>query len=321
MAVHTKLTKIEIAQHLENYALGELIDFKEIIEGIDNSNFIIITEKGKFILTIFEDRINKNELSFFINFKLHLAKKGICCPAPIPDKSGFTVVDLKGKKSVIVTFLSGATLQKCEDGYYDNISKKHCFEVGKVTAKLHEAARDFKIRRENDLGIKGFRPLFSKFEHLLENYQKNLQSEISEDLNFLEKSWNHDLPASSVHVDLFPDNVFFDKEQNVSGVIDFYFAAQDLLLYDFAIVANAWCFDEKNNFDKEKFTELMRGYEEVRKFSVDEKQFLNVALVAAAMRFLLTRLHDMFFTPKDSLVTIKDPQEYLMKLRFWRGLI
>lgn len=319
MAVFTKVTKQELAQHLQKYQLGQLIDFKEIIEGIDNSNFILETTSGKFIFTIFESRIDKNQLPFFINLKLHLAKKGICCPRPILDKSGSAIVDINGNKSVIVTFLSGETLKPQVDGYYSNITPQHCFEVGKILAQLHEAAADFSMQQKNNLGISGWKPLFSKFEHLLENYQKNLRTEILENLDFLEKSWRFDLPSAAVHADLFPDNVFFDKNGKCSGVIDFYFAANDMLVYDFAATANAWCFDEKNNFIEEKFSELMRGYESVRKFSDAEKKFLKIALVGAAMRFLLTRLHDMFFTPKDSLVRIKNPQEYLAKLRFFKS--
>jgi len=321
MAVYTKLTKQEIEEHLQKYQLGKLVNFKEILEGIDNSNFILETEKGKFILTIFESRIDKNALPFFINFKLHLAQKEICCPRPILDNSGSVIVDLKGRKSVIVTFLSGKTLPNRADGYYDNITAHHCYEVGKILAQLHAAATDFKMQRENELGVQGFSALFLKFESRLEDYQKNLSAEILQDLNLLERLWKIDLPASTVHADLFPDNVFFDEKNKVSGVIDFYFAATDSLIYDFAITANAWCFDEKNNFSEEKFSEMLKGYESVRKFSADEKKFLNIALAAAAMRFLLTRLHDMFFTPKDSLVKIKNPQEYLDKLRFWKAKI
>ena len=321
MAVYTRLTKPEIEDHLQNYQLGKLIDSKEIIEGIDNSNFILITEKGKFILTIFESRINKNELSFFINFKLHLAEKGISCPQPILDNSGLAIVDLKNKKSAIVTFLSGKNLLPEENGCYKNIEKIHCSEVGKFLAKMHLAAADFSMQRKNDLGINGFRPLFSKFESLIENYQKNLREEILENLNFLEESWNLDLPGATTHLDLFPDNVFFDENKKLTGVIDFYFAASDALIYDFAIAVNAWCFDEKNNFAEEKFLAMKQAYEEIRKFSETEEKFLEIALVAAAMRFLLTRLHDMFFTPENSLVKIKNPQEYLTKLRFFRSKI
>jgi homoserine kinase type II len=314
MAVYTRLTRLEIEEHLQKYPLGKLIDFKEIIEGIDNSNFIFTSEKGRFILTIFESRIDKNSLPFFINFKLHLAQKGICCPRPILDNSGSNIAELKEKKSAIVTFLNGKNL--C-----DEIGINHCFEVGKILAQLHEAAKDFQMSRENDLGINGFKPLFSKFDHLLENYQKKLREEILENLDFLKKSWRFDLPSAATHLDLFPDNVFFDQEQKISGVIDFYFAANDALIYDFAITANAWCFDEKNNFDAEKFSELTRGYESVRKFSETEKDFLKIALVGAAMRFLLTRLHDMFFTPENSFVKIKNPQEYLTKLNFFKSQI
>ncbi len=321
MAVYTRLTRPELEQHLQNYSLGKLINFKEIVEGIDNSNFILETEKGKFILTIFESRIAKDELPFFINLKLHLAKRGICCPRPILDSQGLAVCDLKKKKSAIVTFLSGKILPSQGDGYYNNITKKHCFEVGKILAKLHLAATDFTMFRKNDLGVKGFRPLFSKFEPLIENYQKNLTAEILQNINFLEEQWRFDLPSSAVHIDLFPDNVFFDEKQEVSGVIDFYFAANDTLIYDFAICINAWCFDEKNNFSEEKFSEMLRGYEEIKKFDDKEKNFLKIALVGAAMRFLLTRLHDMFFTPEGPLVKIKNPQEYLAKLRFFRARI
>lgn len=319
MAVFTKITKQALEDHLQKYQLGQLLDFKEIIEGIDNSNFALNTSAGKFILTIFESRIDKNQLPFFINFKLHLAEKGICCPRPILDKYGLAIADFGEKKSVIVTFLSGETLKPQLDGYYSNITANHCFEIGKISAQLHEAALDFSMQQKNNLGINGLRPLFSKFEHLLENYQKNLRAEILENLDFLEKSWSFDLPSAAVHADLFPDNVFFDKNQKCSGVIDFYFAANDALIFDLASTINAWCFDEKNNFIDEKFAELIRGYESLRKFSDAEKNFLKIALVGAAMRFLLTRLHGMFFTPKDSLIKIKNPQEYLAKLRFFKS--
>lgn len=318
MAVFTKLTKSEIALHLQNYAIGELLDFQEILQGIDNSNFIIQTSQDKFILTIFESRLQVEDLPYFVNLKLHLAKKGICCPRPIVNNQGLTISDLKGKKSAIVSFLSGKTLTRRDDGYYDNITAKHCFEVGKVTAKMHQAVSDFSLHRKNDLGISGWRPLFKRFEHLLENYQKNLRDEILENLDFLEKNWRFDFPLFTSHVDLFPDNVFFDEKQNLTGVIDFYFAADEALIYDLAVLVNSWCFDEKDVFSSEKFTQILQGYEEIRKLSLAEKDFLKIALIGAAMRFLLTRLHDMFFTPKDSLIKIKNPQEYLTKLRFFR---
>lgn len=320
MAVYTKLTKQEIIQHLQNYQLGELISFKEIIEGIDNSNFILETDQGKFILTIFESRIDKNDLPFFVNFKLHLAKKGICCPRPILDKSGSETVELNGKKSTIVTFLNGSNLKSLHSGYYNNITAAHCFEVGHALAKLHEAATDFDMSRANELGINGWSTIFSNLKDLAD-YQAGLGEEISTNLNFLGNSWRFDLPSGACHLDLFPDNVFFDENHKLSGIIDFYFAANDALIYDFAIIVNAWCFDRKNHFVEERFNEMLRGYEEVRKFSEIEHDFLRIALVGAAMRFLLTRLNDMLFTPKTALAKIKDPEEYLDKLRFFKRKI
>jgi len=305
MAVYTKVTREEITSHLRKYSIGELVDFKEILEGIDNSNFILETNQGKFILTIFESRLAKNDLPFFINLKLHLAENEISCPRPILSNKGSVLVDLKEKKSAIVTFLSGKAVEK--------ITTNSCFEVGKILAKLHLAAADFSMSRKNDLGIFSLRPLFSKFESLLDDYQKDLREEILDNLDFLEKCWRLDLPSAPVHLDLFFDNVFFDEDEKVSGIIDFYFAANDALIYDFAIVVTAWVDGE------EKFAALFQGYETVRKFSEEEKDFLKIALVGAAMRFLLTRLHDMFFTPKDSFVTVKDPQEYLEKLRFFKS--
>jgi len=303
MAVYTKLTQADISMHLGKYSIGSLIDFKEIIDGIDNSTFFIQTNKGKFILTIFESRISKKDLPFFMNLKTHLAQKGIFCPRPILDNQGLIVNELKEKKSVIVSFLEGKPIKK--------ITKNSCFEVGKIMAKMHLAAADFSMSRSNELGINGFRALFKKFEHLLDSYQKDLREEILENLDFLERSWRHDLPSAAVHLDLFCDNVFFNEEEKACGVIDFYFAANDLLIYDFAVTATAW-----GNID-----DLMRGYEEIRKFSADEKNFLKIALLGASIRFLLTRLHDMFFTPKDSLVKIKDPQEFLQKLRHFKAQI
>jgi homoserine kinase type II len=317
MAVFTKLTKSEIIQHLENYDLGELVDFKEILAGIDNSNFIIETTAGRFILTIFEGRISTADLPFFINLKMHLAARGICCPKPILNLQSQAISDLKGKKSAIVTFLSGKTLEPRPDGYYDNIMPNHCFEVGKVLARMHLAVADFDMTLTNNLGVAAFRNFFAKFANLADSFQSGLRQEISEALDFIEANWHHNFPLYPVHADLFPDNVFFDDNQHLSGVIDFYFAASDVLTYDFAVVVNAWCFDEKNQFDEIRFKSLKQGYDSIRQFSVDEKEFLKIALSAASLRFLLTRLHDFLFTPKDSLVKIKDPREYLAKLRYF----
>jgi len=316
MAVYTKTSEQEIAQHLQNYQLGKLINFKEIIEGIDNSNFVLETQKGKFILTIFESRIDKNSLPYFINFKEHLASKNISCPAPIKAKNSQTILDFKNKKTTLVSFLKGSTLKPQNDGYYYNITNNHCFQVGSILAKMHLASRDFQSNRQNDLAVKDFENLFNKFKHLLDDYDPILNKLIASTIKSLNKNWQINLESSPCHLDLFPDNVFFDEKNQISGVIDFYFSANDLLIYDFAIVVNAWCFD-KTTFNSDKFESLLNSYQKIKPFNSIELNFLETALVAGALRFLLTRLHDMFFIPKDSLVKIKNPIEYKEKLLFF----
>lgn len=318
MAVHTKLTLQEVSSFVKNnYQIGELIDFKEIVDGIDNSNFIIQTTLDKFIFTIFENRINSDELPFFMNLKLHLAQKGISCPKPIQNNSGELISSVKNKSASIVSFLTGATLKPLSNGLYSSITENHCFQVGNVLSSLHNSVTDFKGYRKNDLGILGWRNLFNKISSNIENYQPELKKEIAEYLDFLDKNWQNNFAAGAVHVDLFPDNVFFDENQNLSGVIDFYFAANDLFIYDLAVTINAWCFDENNKFDEKKYDVIIKGYQKNRQISKEEFEFLKIALIGASMRFLLTRLHDMFFTPKDSLVKIKNPNEYLEKIRFF----
>lgn len=305
MAVYTKLTKREIIAHLEEYEIGEFVDFKEILSGVDNSNFILETSAGKYILTIFEKRIKENELPFFINLVVHLSENNLPVATPIVAKSGERIVKIKNKNSVIVNFLNGGEVRE--------IKAKHCFALGEILAKMHLSALNFHEKRENDVGIWQFLSIFRKFEHLLDDYQIGLKTEIKSDIEFLQNNWNDNLPNAPAHLDLFVDNVFFDENDKLCGIIDFYFAANDLLIYDFAITMMVWCDDE------EKFTNFLNGYQKFRKLSEEEKDFLKIALVASCMRFLLTRLHDMFFTSSDSFVTIKDPQEYLQKLRFFKA--
>ena len=331
MAVYTKLTQQDIADHLKNYDIGNLIEYKEILAGIDNSNFIIKTDQANFILTIFESRIDPKDLPYFIGLKLHLAQHEICCPEPMKTIGGEVITGLKGKNSAIVSFLQGAMLEPRKDGYYDSITSNHCSEVATITAKMQLAAQDFTINRHNDLGCLDFRKFLAKFsDFMLQDKsfrfpfdrgedEGSLLSEIRGVLSDLEENWHQDLESGPCHLDLFPDNVFFNGEK-LSGVIDFYFAANDLLVYDFAVIVNAWCFDEDNNFDLTKFKAMKKSYQQVRTFTEKELSFLKTALIAASLRFLLTRLHDMFMTPEDSFVTVKDPREYLQKMRYFVNL-
>jgi homoserine kinase type II len=333
MAVYTKINQQQIHDHLKNYSIGKLVDLIEIIDGIDNSNFILQTNflennqqkiiNKKFILTIFEKRIDEKDLPFFINLKLHLAKKGINCPFPILDNKGEVITKIANKNSVIVSFLEGKTLKPVSDGYYESITVNHCKEVGSILAKMHLSALDFSQKRINDLSVKNFSELFAKFSDLVDQYHQGLKAEITENIKFVESFWIEkkidQMPSAPVHLDLFPDNVFFKNDQ-LSGVIDFYFSANDLLIYDLAIVVNAWCFD-RENFNQNKFITLVDSYKKLRNINKKEEEFLEIALLGASIRFLLTRLNDMFFTEKNSLVKIKDPMEYLHKMRFFKNKI
>jgi homoserine kinase type II len=343
VAVYTKFSQQELSSHLQNYELGEVFSYQEILDGIDNSNFVLQTASQKFILTIFESRIDKASLPFFIDLKAHLANKGISCPKPLFSTSGETILEFLGKKSVIVSFLPGKSLPSQDDGYLRDISKQHCFAVGEFLGNMHLAGLDFCESKKNEIGVFGFGKFFKRFAHLADGFLPGLENEISLAIADLEENWPiGQLPIGAAHLDLFPDNLFFeDNDSNsarISGVIDFYFAATDLLVYDFAIAVNAWCFEPKlakeqereelkaidnqqnqvfPEFVPEKYAAMLAGYEKIRKLSKSETNFLPIALKAAALRFLLTRLHDFFFTPKDSLVRIKNPLEYLLKLRFF----
>jgi homoserine kinase type II len=208
-------------------------------------------------------------------------------------------------------------LKPNERGFYPTINEKHCFEIGKNTALLHIGVKDFSESRANDLDVNGWQILFDKMQSKVETYQSGLTSEIQDYLKFLKQNWRNDLEEGAVHSDLFPDNVFFNDNDEVSGVIDFYFAANDSFVYDLAVIINAWAFDENNEFDQNKYNQIIKGYEETKKISAEERSFLKIALVGASLRFLLTRLFDKFNTPEGSLVKIKDPQEYLQKTRFF----
>jgi homoserine kinase type II len=318
MAVYTKISFLEVQQQLQNYAIGNLLELKEIVEGIDNSNFFLKTDQGKFILTIFEKRISADDLPFFVNLKQHLAAKNILCPTPIKNNQSEIISQIKDKKSIIVSFLEGKNIAANKQGFYQKISKNHCYQLGNLISKLHIAASDFSQQRVNDLGYLTWQKLFNKIENNLINFDQKISDEIKENIDFVASNWRANLESGVCHLDIFPDNIFFDEQNNLSAIIDFYFAASDLLIYDLAIAINAWCFDERNIFDQTKFLSIIEGYQKNRIIKKTEIDFLDVALLASSIRFTLTRFHDMFFSPPNSLVKIKNPQEFIEKMRFFK---
>jgi homoserine kinase type II len=307
MAVYTEVGDAELEAFLAEYDIGQADSFKGIAEGVENSNFLLTTDRGQYIVTLYEKRVDPADLPFFLGLMDHLAERGINCPKPVHGRDGNALRTLAGKPAAITSFLHGMWPRR--------IAVKHCGPVGEALAGLHLAGRDFKLKRPNALSVAGWRPLFDGSRR---NIDGALERELRAELDFFEAKWPNSLPSGVIHADLFNDNVFFLHEK-LSGLIDFYFACNDFFAYDVAICLNAWCFESDNAFNATKARALLQAYDKVRKLSDDERRFLPLLARGSALRFLLTRLYDWVHTPADALVKRKDPQEYVAKLRFHRG--
>lgn len=311
MAVYTDITEDDLSSFLTAYDAGTLLSYKGIAEGVENSNFLLHTTKGPFILTLYEKRVDRDDLPFFLGLMHHLAERGLSCPLPLPRNDGALLGELSGRPAAMISFLEGMWLRKP--------AAKHCREVGRALAKMHLAAEGFQIRRENALSVEGWRPLWDKSAERADEVETGLQKEIGQELHYLEAHWPDNLPGGVIHADLFPDNVFFIGD-DLSGLIDFYFACNDYLAYDVAICLNAWCFEKDGSYNLTKGMALLDGYESVRPLSDEEAAALPLLARGSAIRFFLTRLYDWLMTPAGALVVKKDPLEYLRKLRFHRAV-
>lgn len=311
MAVYTDVSTDDLARFLSRYDIGELQSYKGIAEGVENSNFLVHTTKGYFILTLYEKRVAEQDLPFFIGLMEHLAARGLNCPLPVKNREGNALGALAGRPAAIVTFLDGLWIRKPNAG--------HCAAVGEALAKLHIAGGDFAMTRANALSVTSWRPLFEHAGARGDTVRPGLCNEVVKELDVLEKSWPRDLPQGVIHADLFPDNVFFLGDK-LSGLIDFYFACTDTLAYDVAICLNCWCFEPDHSFNVTKGRALLKAYRDVRPLSKAECDALPMLARGAAMRFLLTRLVDWLAVPEGALVKPKDPLEYFRKLRFHQSV-
>ncbi|MET1413996.1 homoserine kinase [Roseibium sp. HPY-6] len=307
MAVYTEVTDEELEDFIGSYDVGRLLSFKGIAEGVENSNFLVHTDKASYILTLYEKRVNPDDLPYFLNLMQHLAGKGLSCPTPVPSKDGKLLGELAGRPAALVTFLEGMWVKRPR--------VEHCTGLGKAMADLHLDGQDYDGFRSNALNVSGWRPLFEQCSDRSDQVLPGLQQEIAKELEYLEASWPSDLACGVIHADLFPDNVFFLGSE-LSGLIDFYFACNDAFAYDVAICLNAWCFEKDLSFNVTKARALLKGYTSVRPLQPDEYDALPTLCRGAALRFLLTRLYDWLSVPEGALVTPKDPLEYLKKLRF-----
>lgn len=311
MAVYTDVAVEELQAFLADYDLGDVLAYKGIAEGVENSNFLLHTTRGYFILTLYEKRVAANDLPFFLALMEHLYARGLTCPLPVRNCRGETLGELAGRPAALVTFLDGMWVRRP--------GTSHCAAVGDALARLHLAGADFKLTRKNALSLAGWRSLYESTGELADSVQRDLGRAIATELDHCETCWPHELPLGVIHADLFPDNVFF-LGSKLSGVIDFYFACTDALAYDVAICLNAWCFEPDHSFNVTKGRALLQAYGKTRPLIDAERAALPLLARGAALRFLLTRLVDWLNVPPGALVRPKDPLEYWRKLRFHQAV-
>ena len=315
MAVYTKLNKENIISILSDYQIGNLVEFQGIQDGIENTNYFIKTKKGKFILTIFENRVDPQDIPFFINLMRYLNQNNFTSPNPVENRNRNILNTFKTKQYIIVNFLEGKPRVK--------ISSNDCYMLGDLIGNLQNKSKNFSLIRKNSLSLEGCNKIFQNCKNTISEKEINILSDGLYDLieNSLEnciKNWPNHLPKGIIHGDLFPDNVFF-LNNKVSGVIDFYFSCVDIKIYEIAIVINAWCFDQHNTLNIEKVKNLIKGFILHNNLTKDELFSLNILAKGASLRFLITRLFDWYNTPENSYVKRKDPQEYIDKLLYFNS--
>ncbi len=307
MAVYTDVALEDLETLLAHYDVGAPTSFKGIAEGVENSNFLLKTNRGSFILTLYEKRVRAEDLPFFLGLLDHLAAHGLPCPLPVRTRDGRQWHTLNGRPAAILTYLDGVSLRYPDAG--------HCAAAGVALATLHGAGAGFSLRRPNALSVEGWRLLADAHGGRADEIESGLAGLISSSLNALEAAWPHGLPAGIIHADLFPDNVLFTGG-HISGLIDFYFACNDFYAYDLAVMLNAWCFEADGSFNRTKSQHLLAAYRSHRGLSAAEIGNLPILARGAALRFLLTRLADWLHRDPMVLVRPKDPREFSRRLRF-----
>ena len=310
MAVYTKLSENNLKDFFSKYNLGKLLKFQGIQEGIENSNYFVKTDSGKFILTVYEKRVEEKDLPFFMGLMKNIFNENFPSPEPIINKNGNYITEIFGKKAAVVSFLEGTSKK--------NLTPGNCHEVGIYTAKLHTITKNLNIKRTNRLSVNSWRLIYRKIQRDCSKIYPDLTKIIERNLEIIEDKWPKNIPRGIIHADLFPDNIFF-KGNKLTGIIDFYFSCYDFYALEIAICLNALCFEGKNenlSFNVTKAKKFIDGYSSIRKLTEEEKESLKILCHGAAMRFLLTRVFDYLNLTEDALVKIKDPVEYLKRLEF-----
>ncbi|MGD9742515.1 MAG: homoserine kinase [Dongiaceae bacterium] len=311
MAVYTEVPDGDLEAFVARYAIGPVVSCKGIAEGVENSNFLLHTGSASYILTLYEKRVKREDLPFFLGLMEHLAARGIACPTPIRDREGNALGELCERPAAIVSFLDGMWPRRP--------TARHCQLLGTALAEMHLAGAGFPMQRPNDLAVAGWRRLFEACRARAHEVMPGLAEELAADLGELEARWPQGLPTGTIHADLFPDNVFFLGDR-LSGIIDFYFACTDFYAYDLAVCINAWCFETDGSFNTTKARMMLAAYAKTRPVPPAEYAALPLLARGSALRFLLTRLYDRLNHPPGAFVKPKDPIEYVRKLRFHRAV-
>lgn len=314
MAVYTHITRAQLENFLSGYDLGTLESFKGIEQGVENSNYHVFTDRGHYILTLFESRVQVSDLPFFFGLTDHLSHKGINCPHALPDKTGTIFNRIADRPAVLVSFLPG------EDIVASALTPDHCAQLGAFVARLHEAVSDFKPVRANAMGLPAWKELAAQSAARAHEVEDGLADLLRNEIASIEANWpsGSELPKRAVHADIFPDNVFFENGQ-ISGILDFYFSCTDFLVYDLALVINAWCFDAHHNFNQKCYKSLMDAYQSLRPLTQGEADNLNLMLRAASVRIIVTRLQAWLNQNPGDIVKPKDPRDYIARLKFHQG--
>jgi homoserine kinase type II len=312
MAVYTEVSDEDLVTFLSAYEVGALLSFKGIAEGVENSNYLVLTEVGSYILTLYERRVAEHDLPFFLGLLDYLAHRGVACPQPIKGRDGLALRHLCGRPAALTSFLTGVWPRRT--------LAWHCEALGGALAAMHQAGEGYGLKRPNALSVAGWRTIFESCKAGVDSVLPGLAAEIESDLGHFERVWPKALPAGVIHADLFPDNVFFHHDR-LSGLIDFYFACNDFFAYDLAICLNAWCFESDGSLNVTKARALTNAYVRRRPLTLEERAAMPLLARGAALRFLVTRLFDWLNQVDGALVKPKDPLEYVRRLRFHRGVV
>ena len=311
MAVYTHVPAEEMAAFFTRYEVGELLSAKGIAEGVENSNYLIETTTNRFILTLYEKRVNDAELPFFMDLLEHLSARGCRVPRFIADKNGQRLQQLGGRPACLIEFLTGISVTE------PTVAQSH--STGRALGEMHAAAADFTGSRKNMLDLPAWHDLARKCGAHFDEIAPGLGGRVADELAFLDAHWPATLPSGVIHADLFPDNVLIQGAE-VTGLIDFYFSCTEIRVFDLAVTHSAWCFDfNGNTYHADRAAALVGGYEETLGLSGEEREAFPTLCRGAALRFMLTRAFDWINTPPDALVTRKDPLAFLRRLDFYAG--